>query len=244
MAEMTYIKFYIDDLESLEALTYEEKGRLYEAMLLYASTGEKPDLVGNERFVFPVMKTRIDRECEDMETRKEARKRAAQSRWDKAEKNTEKSNDMQSDANDANACNGMQSDANDAITIDKQQPTNDNRQTTTDKQQPTNDKSESKRTRTRFTPPTEKEVEDYCRENTLQVNAQRFVTFYASKGWKVGKESMRDWQAAVRGWALRDAQERQQAQDSKPKLMSSYSAEDIAAWERMEVGGNDLRGVG
>ena len=237
MAEMTYIKFYIDDLESLEALTYEEKGRLYEAMLLYASTGEKPDLVGNERFVFPVMKTRIDRECEDMETRKEARKRAAQSRWDKAEKNTEKSNGMQSDANDANACNDMQGNANDAITIDKQQSTIDKRQTT-------NNKSESKRACARFTPPTEEEVEDYCRENSLNVNAQRFVSFYSSKGWKVGKESMQDWRAAVRGWALRDSQERQQMQDSKPKLMSSYSAEDIAAWERMEVGFDDIRGAG
>lgn len=36
------------------------------------------------------------------------------------------------------------------------------------------------------------------------VDPQRFVDFYASKGWKVGKEPMKDWKAAVRNWANRD----------------------------------------
>jgi hypothetical protein len=36
------------------------------------------------------------------------------------------------------------------------------------------------------------------------VDAQRFVDFYSSKGWTVGKSPMKDWRAAVRNWASRD----------------------------------------
>ena len=237
MAEMIFVKLFADDLIAAEELTYEEKGRLFEAVIMYASTGEKPNLPGNERFVFPWMKARIDREKEGIEERKEVRKKAAQSRWNKPEEDAEECKSVQTDANDASSYQDMQTDANDAI---KKEERKKNKEERIKKKE----ESESKRACARFTPPTEKEVEDYCRENSLNVNAQRFVSFYASKGWKVGKESMKDWKAAVRGWALRDAQERQQVQDSKPKLMSSYSAEDIAAWERMEVSCGDLRGAG
>ena len=58
--------------------------------------------------------------------------------------------------------------------------------------------------RTRFRPPTVDEVIAYARDAGLVINAQRFVDFYASKGWKVGGSGMKDWQAAVRNWAARE----------------------------------------
>ena len=57
----------------------------------------------------------------------------------------------------------------------------------------------------RFTPPTVEQVAEYAKEKGYAgFNADRFCDFYASKGWKVGKDTMKDWQAAVRGWAARD----------------------------------------
>lgn len=56
----------------------------------------------------------------------------------------------------------------------------------------------------RFTPPTVDEVAAYCRERGNAVDAQRFVDFYASKGWKVGSSGMKDWHAAVRNWERQD----------------------------------------
>ena len=56
----------------------------------------------------------------------------------------------------------------------------------------------------RFTPPSVEEVAAYCRERGNSVDAERFCDFYASKGWKVGKEPMKDWKAAVRTWEKRD----------------------------------------
>lgn len=61
-----------------------------------------------------------------------------------------------------------------------------------------------KENRKRFTPPTVEEVAEYCKERNNNVNAERFVDFYTSKGWKVGKESMKDWKACVRTWEGRD----------------------------------------
>lgn len=63
-------------------------------------------------------------------------------------------------------------------------------------------------TRPRFTPPSVEEVRAYCQEyNYTAVDPDRFVDFYQSKGWKVGKEPMKDWKAAVRGWNSRDRAE-------------------------------------
>lgn len=56
----------------------------------------------------------------------------------------------------------------------------------------------------RFTPPTLEEVTAYCQEKALSVDPQRFVDFYSSKGWFVGKNKMKDWKAAVRGWQARE----------------------------------------
>ena len=56
-----------------------------------------------------------------------------------------------------------------------------------------------------FAPPSPEEVRSYAQEAGCQVDAQRFCDFYASKGWRVGNAPMRDWRAAVRTWANRDA---------------------------------------
>lgn len=59
------------------------------------------------------------------------------------------------------------------------------------------------RTRKRFRPPTVEEVEAYCFERNNKVDAERFVDYYTAKGWKVGKNPMKDWKAAVRTWERR-----------------------------------------
>ena len=55
-------------------------------------------------------------------------------------------------------------------------------------------------------PPTIEMVERYCLEHNLPINPQKFMDYYDSNGWKVGKSKMRDWQATVRSWARREAE--------------------------------------
>ena len=60
------------------------------------------------------------------------------------------------------------------------------------------------RAQVRFTPPSVDDVRAYCQERGNRVDAQRFVDFYASKGWRVGNQPMKDWRAAVRTWERDD----------------------------------------
>ena len=54
--------------------------------------------------------------------------------------------------------------------------------------------------KSRFIPPTVGEVSAYINEKGYHVNAEQFVDFYESKGWMVGKNKMKSWQACVRTW--------------------------------------------
>ena len=63
------------------------------------------------------------------------------------------------------------------------------------------DTNVSKEKASRFKPPTVTEVENYCREKEYRIDCERFVDFYRSNDWMVGKNKMKDWRAAVRNWA-------------------------------------------
>lgn len=61
-------------------------------------------------------------------------------------------------------------------------------------------------TRHRFSPPSVDDVRVYCTENGFRVDPDRFVDFYTSNGWRVGKNPMKDWKAAVRSWERKEKQ--------------------------------------
>ena len=63
---------------------------------------------------------------------------------------------------------------------------------------------EIEKKRTRFAPPSLKDVTAYIREKSYNVDPEAFIDFYTSKGWKVGNQAMKDWKAAVRNWNRRD----------------------------------------
>lgn len=77
---------------------------------------------------------------------------------------------------------------------------------------------ESKNKRKRFVPPALDEVKEYCQERNNNVDAERFIDYYESNGWLVGKNKMKDWKAAVRSW------ERNGYGNKKP---SSFDTDDF-----------------
>jgi len=50
-------------------------------------------------------------------------------------------------------------------------------------------------------PPTLEEVTQYVEQSDLSMSASQFFDHFQSNGWMVGRNKMRDWQAAVRKWA-------------------------------------------
>ena len=68
-----------------------------------------------------------------------------------------------------------------------------------------------------FTPPSAEEVAAYCRERGNDISPESFCSFYASKGWRVGNQPMKDWRAAIRHWETRRTHENKQQSFPKNK---------------------------
>ena len=60
----------------------------------------------------------------------------------------------------------------------------------------------------RFTPPTLDDVRAYCMERGKGVDADKWYNHYTANGWKVGRNPMKDWKAAVRTWEKEGAESR------------------------------------
>lgn len=81
-----------------------------------------------------------------------------------------------------------------------------------------------KRQSTRFIEPTLNEVDQEIKDNGYCVDPVSFISFYKSKNWKVGKEKMKDWKAALRGWHVRE--EKKQASTSKARSTRDLTLQD------------------
>jgi hypothetical protein len=89
--------------------------------------------------------------------------------------------------------------SNDRLPVADDQPPESSRVESIGEDVSKGDKSPANQSK-RFKPPTIDEVSAYCKERGNSVAPQRFVDFYAAKGWMVGKNGMKDWKAAVRNW--------------------------------------------
>ena len=75
----------------------------------------------------------------------------------------------------------------------------------------------------KFTPPTIEQVQEYCTERNNNINAEQFIDYYASIGWKVGKNPMKDWKACVRTWERNN-------KGGKANAVNSRTNEDLSGF--------------
>ena len=61
-----------------------------------------------------------------------------------------------------------------------------------------------KQTRKKFVPPTLEEVKQFCLEQNLTMNAEKFFYYYEANGWKSGRTKIQKWEMACRNWAASD----------------------------------------
>ena len=101
-----FVPIFLDWIEVTEQLNAQEKGRLIDAIVLYARGGNwQEQIKGNEKFLFPAFRMNIERNAD----LSDARTQAASARWNKPDPSACKP--MQTDANDAKPCKPMQTDA-------------------------------------------------------------------------------------------------------------------------------------
>lgn len=181
---------YHDIRDPLELLTDSERGRLLSAILDYSEYRKLPDFDGALQMAFAFIRTALDRDAASWEDKREKRREAGSR------------GGQQTAANRANAVFAKQNEQPAAIQavpapvlapVPAPVPASGK-----------GGKADRPPRASRFIPPTAEEVAYYCKERQNSVDAQRFVDFYEAKGWKVGKEAMRDWRAAVRTWERRN----------------------------------------
>ena len=92
----------------------------------------------------------------------------------------------------------------------------------------------TKQKRKRFVKPTISDIEQYCSEKNISINAQQFIDYYESNGWKVGRNSMKDWQATARRWASNNYGKKKNSKDNAINVVKEVMEE-----YRNEQQGND-----
>ena len=174
-----YVAAYYSYLDYMDQLSDEECGRLFKACLIYGKTGTAPDLPGNERFVWPGIKSQIDRDQQKYAEKCRKQAENVRKRWDT--KNTAVYDGI----------NGIPSCTN---------YTNHTKEKENAKEKDIKDKTPSESKRKPFCVPSLEEVRAYCRSRNSPVNPEAFHDYYTAKGWVVGRSPMKDWRAAVRNW--------------------------------------------
>ena len=173
-----YVCLYHSYLKSVEPLNDAERGRLFTACLTYSMTGAEPDLRGNERFVWPTIREQIDRDTKKYSDFCKKQQENIRKRWD------------------TTVYDGTSGIPDDTKHTKEKEKEKENILSSPNVE----DSIARTPARKRFTPPTLAEVTAYCRERQNAVDPQRIIDYYTANGWKVGKNSMKDWKAAVRTW--------------------------------------------
>lgn len=176
-------------------LSDEQAGQLIKAMCFYNKGEEYTPSDPTVTAMFSMVKEGMDHNSDHYDKvcqrRAEAGKKGADKRWKDGKSHSENG---KCHSEDGKTCKTLTESESVTLT-----------ETLTESENviPPTEESNS-RTRKRFRPPTVEEVEAYCFERNNKVDAERFVDFYASNGWRVGKNPMKDWKAAVRTWEKRE----------------------------------------
>ena len=205
-----YFAAYHSYLKSIEPLSDAARGRLFAACLDYSKSGTEPQLNGSERFVWPSIREQIDRDKQNYETRCERnRKNGALGGVAKAGKRGKAQ---------AKPSERPQTPPKEKEKEKEKETEKEKTKTKTTEKEKENNLSFplGKKREGAIAPcadkprrslcPTLGEIKDYCLENGYKIDAQRFYDFYEAKGWRIGTSPMKNWQAAVRTWAGREAE--------------------------------------
>ena len=230
MAEKKSFVLYCDYKNHFSLLSSEDQGRLLMAIFEYVESGAEPQLEAMPLMAFSFIRAQLDRDIEKYaETCRKRREAGRQGGRPPKPKDNEEN---QTEAKKANGFSENQTEAkkpdNDTVTVNG----NVNVTGNVINNRGNSDESPSKKTVTRFVPPTVEEVQAYCNERGNRVNPEAFVDFYSAKGWMVGKNKMKDWKAAVRTWEKSENRPTGNARPVQPKPYSNPALDYVRELER------------
>ena len=183
-------------------LPMEDRLRLYDAMLDYGETGVVPELEGPLAVLWDYFQPQLELDNARYESIRAKRAKAGRLGGQACQGSRQPEQvprDGQEEARDAAEANEA-NEANQANTIQSSTVQSNPvqlRESIAAKAPPA--------PKTRFVPPTQAEIGAYVREAKLAMDPQEFLDYYTANGWKVGSHAMKDWRAAARNWARKEA---------------------------------------
>ena len=201
---LAYLKLFADQAEELALLDDASRGRFVMGLMLYATQGIVPEFSGPEKLLWPSFRRSINAAAAQVEAGSINGSKGGRPKKKPDENPQETENNPPITQENPQGAGGdpLQVQVQVQVLVDVPSLAKEREGA----------KAPKAPARTRFAPPTAEEVRAYAQDKGLQMDAEAFVDFYASKGWKVGNAPMKDWQAAARNWAKRD-----RASPSQPK---------------------------
>lgn len=198
-----YESFYLGASNLIPSL--EDRALLYEAVFRFALYGEEPEISGPPAGVFAMIRPNLEasrKKSKAGKTKREQNGNKSRSNKSKSKKEQDKEQDIEE---------GKGKDKEQMLILSSS----------------SGEEKESKAARPpaspRFVPPTEAEVRDYCLGKGYSVDPEAFVAFYASKGWKVGSQPMKDWRAALVTWQKREESDPRKGKPAPQPAEISYA---------------------
>ena len=207
-------------------LPMEDRLRLYDAMLDYGETGVVPELEGPLALLWDYFQPQLELDNARYESIRAKRAKAGrlgglasqgsrqteqepqdgqEEAREAAEANEANEANQANEANEANEANTIQSSTVQSNPVQL-------RESIAAKAPPAPKK--------RFVPPSQAEIGAYVREAKLTMDPQEFLDYYTANGWKVGSHTMKDWRAAARNWARKEAHMPRQPLRSTPIVLA------------------------
>lgn len=196
-----YFCAYHSYIKQCKGLSDSELGRLFRALLEYSASGKVPELNGRESVAFDFMSANIDRDAESYKDTCNRNRENIAKRYERIRSNTSVFETYQEKEEEKEKEELLKKDISNEI-------------------------SKKSTRQKKFVPPTEEEVAAYCLERKNKVDAAYFVDHYTSNGWKVGKQNMKDWKAAVRTWEKNGYNQPSKKQDAVEPNGYSFDLEE------------------
>lgn len=196
-----YFCAYHSYIKQCKGLSDGELGRLFRALLEYSASGKVPELNGRESVAFDFMSANIDRDAESYKDTCNRNRENISKRYERIRSNTSVYETYQEKEEEKEKEELLKKDISNEI-------------------------SKKSTRQKKFVPPTVEEVAAYCLERKNKVDAAYFVDHYTSNGWKVGKQNMKDWKAAVRTWEKNGYNQPSKKQDAVEPNGYSFDLEE------------------
>ena len=244
MKKETFL-FYADWLNVIRDLPSEVQLEVYQAIAEYAIYDNLIELKPLAKVAFGFIKQTIDRDTQKYisisEKRSEAGKKGGRPLKNNEldESNEKQKKQLLSEKSKKSNC-PLNDNDNDISFLEKKKQKSDvavsdleNENSESPIETLQTPKEQSGGGRKRFIIPTPEEVQAYCDERKNGILGQQFCDFYSSKGWKIGKEPMKDWKAAVRTWEMRK-------KDTAPSITQSQTQISTPKRIRFDEYGNEV----